>query len=511
MIYIIALSVIAGVLGVYYYFSKDMNYFKKHGILYKPPLPILGNMGPSIFGLKSTAEFIEEFYNLNSEAKYVGVFDMPTTPVIMVRDPELIKSITLRHSDAFLDHRSFVNETQDPIFGKNLFSIRGEKWRQVRALLSPAFTSSKMKNMFKLISERGANFSTFLAQLPSEQRMVQMKDVFARYTNDVILTCAFGVNVDSMRNPKNEVYVYGKEMTTFNNVTLLKLYIYKHLPWLARLINLRLIREKAANFFRDLLEATIKTRDENGIIRPDMLQLMMENRGKGDKTQLIIEDMVAQAFSFFFGGFDSTSSLMCFAAHEIAINQDIQKKLQNEIDRILEENDGQVFYEAVNAMEYLDAVICEALRMYPVIPQMDRLCVKNFELPPALPGKKPFTIKKECGIWIPIYSLHHDPKYFEEPEKFDPQRFLGEKRKNSLNCGAYFPFGLGPRMCIGNRFALIEIKILFFHLLARCNLKVCHKTPIPIKLADGFLLKPKDGFWLNVEPRKNMHHTVVTK
>jgi cytochrome P450 family 9 len=510
MIYIIVLSVIAGALGLYYFLFKNLNYFKKHGIPYKPPVPLLGNMGPSLLRRQSVAELVKDLYNLHPEAKYVGMFDM-TVPIIMLRDIELIKSITLKHFDQFPDHRSFVNETQDPLFGKNLFSIRGDKWRQVRSLLSPAFTSSKMKSMFKLMSDCGADFANNLAQLPPEQRTMQIKDIFTRYTNDVIATCAFGIRVDSMKDPENEFYIYGKEATNFNAIALLKLYIFRSLPWLARLINLKFIRQQIADFFTNLIETTINTRDQNGIVRPDMLQLMMENRGKEGKAELSVEDMVAQAFIFFFGGFDSTSTLMCFAAHEIAVNQDIQEKLQKEIDQVLEETNGQAPYEAINGMEYLDAVISEALRMYPVAIAMDRLCVKNFELPPALPGLKPFPIKEGQGIWIPVYALQHDPNYFKEPEKFDPERFCGEEKKNSLNCGAYFPFGLGPRMCIGNRFALLETKVLLFHLLARCDFKICDKTPIPLKIAkDGFNMKPEGGFWLKVLPRKNIHHSLVT-
>ncbi|XP_011865321.1 PREDICTED: cytochrome P450 9e2-like [Vollenhovia emeryi] len=510
MIYVIALSVIAGALGLYYYLFKDLNYFKKHGIPHKPPLPIVGNMGSSFMRLQSVADLVKEIYNLNPEAKYVGIFDM-TVPLVMLRDPELIKSITLKHFEMFRDHRTFVDETQDPLFGKNLFSLRGEKWRQVRSLLSPAFTSSKMKNMFKLMSDCGVNFANNLAQLPSDQKIIQVKDVFTRYTNDVIATCAFGISVDSMKDPKNEFYVYGKEATNFNIIALIKIYVFRSLPTLARLIKLKFIRQKIADFFRNLVQNTIKIRDEKGIVRPDMLQLMMESRGKEGKAELSVDDMVAQAFIFFFGGFDSTSTLMCFAAHEIAVNQDIQEKLQKEIDQVLEDTNGQAPYEAVNGMEYLDAVINEALRMYPVAVAMDRLCEQDFELPPALPGMKPFTIKKGQGVWIPVYGLQHDPNYFEEPEKFDPERFRGERKKDSLNCGAYFPFGLGPRMCIGNRFALLETKVLLFHLLARCDLKICEKTPIPLKIAkDGFNMKPEGGFWLKVQPRKNIHRTLET-
>ncbi|KAL0100764.1 hypothetical protein PUN28_019266 [Cardiocondyla obscurior] len=510
MISIIALSVIAGALIIYYYFFKDLNYFKKHGIPYKTPLPILGNMGRTVVRLESMAEIVRGLYNLNPEAKYVGFFDM-TVPVVMIRDPELIKSVTLKHFDSFHDHRSFVDETQDPLFGKNLFSIRGEKWRQFRSLLSPAFTSSKMKSMFKLMSSCGADFASYLAQLPPDQRVMEMKEVFTRYTNDVIATCAFGVSVDSMKDPKNEFYVYGREATTFNTTALIKMYIFRSLPWLARMINLKFIRQQIADFFRNLVESTIKARDENGIVRPDMLQLMMESRNKEGKAELTIDDMVAQAFVFFFGGFDSTSTVMCFVSHEMAVNKDMQEKLQKEIDQVLEDTNGEAPYEAINAMEYLEGVVNEALRLYPVAIAMDRLCEKDFELPPALPGLEPLTIKKGQGIWIPIYALHRDPIYFKNPEKFDPERFCGEQKKASLNCGVYLPFGLGPRMCIGNRFALLETKVLLFHLLARCNLRVSEKTPIPLKLSkDGFNMKAEGGFWLKVEPRENLHHTLTS-
>ncbi|RLU15510.1 hypothetical protein DMN91_012504 [Ooceraea biroi] len=510
MVYVIVLSLIVGALGLYYLLFKNMSLFKKHGIPHLMPLPLIGNMGPSLIRRQAVAELVKSTYDVNPDAKYVGMYDF-TRPIIMIRDPELIKLITLKHFDTFMDHRAFVDETQDIIFGKSLFSLRGDRWRQVRALLSPAFTSSKMKGMFKLMSECGADFGTYVAQMPPEKRMMEMKEVFSRYTVDVIATCAFGVTVDSMRNPNNDFFAYGREVTAFNGIMfLLKFFIFRSLPWLARIIGLKFFRKQVMNFFRDLVETTIKTRDEKGIVRPDMLQLMMENRGKEGKPDMSIDDMISQAFIFFFGGFDSTSTLMCFAAHEIAINPNVQEALQNEIDKVLEETNGQGTYEAINNMEYLDAVINEALRIYPVAVAMDRLCLEDYELPPTLPGTKAFTLKKGEGIWIPVYGLHHDPKYFEEPEKFDPERFLGERKKSSLNCGAYIPFGLGPRMCIGNRFALLETKALLFHLLARCELKPCEKTSIPLKLAkDGFNMKAEGGFWLNTLPRKNVHPTIA--
>ncbi|XP_072758017.1 cytochrome P450 9e2-like [Anoplolepis gracilipes] len=511
MVYIIiALSVIVGALGIYYYhLFKDLNFFQTHGIPHKTPFPILGNMARLFFRRESMDVFIKNTYNLHPEAKYVGLFDM-RTPIVMIRDLDLIKSIAVTNFDFFANRRAFNEENQELIFRKNLFALKREKWRQVRSLLSPAFTSNKMKIMFKLMSDCATKFSNYLAQMPEEKRVMEMKDVFRRYTNDVIATCTFGISVDSMRNPENKFYIYGKEMPNFSIILSWKFFIFRSMPWLARIIGLKLYSEKLTNFFRDIVKTTIKTRDENGIVRPDMLQLMMDNRGKDDKIELTIDDMLAQSFLFFLGGFDSISQIMCFAAHEIAINQDIQEKLQNEIDKVLEKTNGQASYEAINSMEYLNAVIDEALRKYPIGLMADRLCLKDFELPPTLPGMKPFTVKEGQTIMIPIYGLHYDPQYFEEPEKFDPERFCAERKNNSLNCRAYLPFGLGPRMCIGNRFALLEIKVLFFHLLARCDLKPCEKTSIPLKIIKGsYNFKIKDGFWLNVSTRANPHYTIA--
>jgi len=193
------------------------------------------------------------------------------------------------------------------------------------------------------------------------------------------------------------------------------------------------------------MEIIIRIRNEKGIIRPDMLQLMMENRDKKSKLDLIINDMVSQAIIFFFGDFDSISIVMCFYAYEIKINLSIQKRLQSEIDKVLKEINSQETYEAINNMEYLDAVINETLRLHLIAVITDRVCLKEFVLPPTLSETKPYIIKEGQVLWIPIYAFHYDPKYFEEAGKFDPERFLGERKRSSLNHG-YLPFGLCPSM-----------------------------------------------------------------
>ncbi|EGI61801.1 Cytochrome P450 9e2, partial [Acromyrmex echinatior] len=483
-----------GVISIYYLF-KNFNFFKRNGIIHLPPVPLFGSTMSVVFRRISIFDFILKKYKFTPNAKYFG-FYMMTTPIFLLRDLELIKTVLVKNFEAFPDHRGFV-DFNEPLFENNLFSLRGEKWRNVRNLLSPSFTSSKMKMMFTLMSECAVDFAKFLSTSPVDKGSIDMKDICSKYTNDVIATCAFGIKINSIKDPTNKFYIYGKEATNFRGVIRgIKFFFLSIFPRLGRILNLKIMNDYVSNFFKDIVRTTIATRDAEHITRPDMLQLMMDIRGKGGHRELDIDDMTAQAFIFFLGGFETSSTTMCYTAHEIAANPEIQMKLQQEIDMVLEESNGEVSYETINRLEYLDAVICEALRLYPPVAALERICEKTFELPPALPDEKPFIMKKGMLIWIPVLAIHRDEKYYDNPEKFDPERFLNNKMRNS---SCYMPFGLGPRMCIAYRFAMLEVKVLLFHLLARCELKPSVKTTSPMKFCkDVIVMIPEDGFWLNI-------------
>ncbi|NP_001352286.1 cytochrome P450 9e2-like [Mycetomoellerius zeteki] len=483
-----------------HYLFRNFNFFKRHGIVHIPPVPIFGAMTSVVFHRISFVDLLLKIYNSNPNAKYVG-FYLATTPIFLLRDPELIKNIFVKNFESFPNRNGF-SDLNDSIFEKNLFSLQGEKWRNIRTLLSPSFTSSKMKMMFTLMSECATDFAKFLSIFPSYEEGINMKDAFSKYTNDVIATCAFGIKINSMKDPTNKFYVNGKKTSNFRGIRALKFLLVRNFPRLGRILNIKFVNEDVKHFFKDIIKTTIATRDAEHITRPDMLQLMMDIRSKGDRRELDIDDMTAQAFIFFLGGFETSSTAMSFIAHEIAANTEVQTKLQQEIDKVLEESHGEVSYEAINQLEYLDAVINEALRLYPPIPVLERVCEKTFELPSALPNGKSFIVKKGMTFWIPNFAIQRDEKYYNNPEKFDPERFLDDKMHSS---SWYMPFGLGPRMCIANRFAMLEIKILLFHLLARCELKPSVKTTSPIKFSKDFMIMPENGFWLNIRRRKDKH------
>lgn len=436
-------------------------------------------------------------YNDFSDRKYFGFYNF-TTPIIAIRDLELTTSMAIKNFDHFTDHQSFIIEDLEPMMRKNLLSLRGDDWREMRRLLSPVFTAAKMKTMFNLITDYTDSFSRYVAAESKGGKVYDLKDTFGRYTTDVLATSCFGVAVDSMRNPNNEFYVFAKQLINVITGQSLKVQMAWNFPFLLKLFGVRLFNEKMRRYFTSVVNETVKRRKAKGIYRPDMIQLLLESRGLNGKA-LTIEEITNNAFIFFMGGFETTTRFLCFVAHELAANPKVQARLRDEIEEVARKYKEKPTYEAVRDMPYMDAVLNETSRMYPSTPFLDRTCVKEFELPPATPDSKPVTIEPGTFVWFLPYSIQRDPKYFPEPFRFNPDRFL----RGTVPQNAYMSFGIGPRLCIGNRLAIMEAKILFFNLLLRCELEPCAQTTLPMRLCKkNVLLAADKGFWLNFKTRK---------
>ncbi|XP_014599468.1 PREDICTED: cytochrome P450 9e2-like [Polistes canadensis] len=494
-IIVIILTILAVALGLYHYRIRDVSYFKENRLPHDRPLPIFGNLAAFFFRRKPVHLILADMYNKYSQTKYFGFYDF-RSPIIILRDPELINSIAIKNFDNFTDHTSFVIE-HEPLLAKNLFQLRGDNWREMRKMLSPTFTSSKMKMMFGLIQECADNFVRHIANKSVNGWTTEMKDIFSNYTNDVVATTAFGIRIDSMKDPNNEFITLVKKVLNFDSILSLKLLLGRNFPWLFKLFRIKLFGDKVHNFFRKVIIDNIKTRQDNGINRPDMIQLMMESR---DKMQLTYDDMTSQAFLFFLAGSDATSTFMSFFTYELALNTEVQNKLRDEIDECLKLTNGKPTYDVIMNMKYLDAVINETLRLYPLTVFVDRFCSRSFELPPAIPGDKSFTIKPGMSVWFLPYAIHRDPKYYPNPDKFDPNRFID----GNIDPLVYFPFGIGPRICIGNRYALIICKVVFFYFVANCEFKISSKTQIPMKYSKkSMVMTAENGLWLKIQTRKD--------
>ncbi|KOC61105.1 Cytochrome P450 9e2 [Habropoda laboriosa] len=479
-------------------------YWERRGVPYvKTRLPL--GITWTVFLRRATFhDHCEFIYNYDPDVRYIGLLDFGT-PAVLIRDPELIKEVAIKSFGHFPDHRSFVTEDMDPIFGRNVFSLRGDQWREMRNTLSPSFTANKMKFLFDLVAECSHDFVGYLHANPGLCSMIELKDTFTRYTNDVIATSAFGISVNSMKDPKNEFYERGIDVSRFSGtLRLMKFMLLRACPRLMRMAGFTFLSPASSKFFSKVISETVQAREEQGIVRPDMIHLLLQARDTREPgAQMAIDDIVAQAFIFFLAGFDTVSTLMCYVVYELALHQDVQQRLREEVDCYLAERNGKISYESLSKMEYMEMVVSEVLRLHPPSLITDRLCLEKFNLPPAGPGYKGVTVNPNDGLLFPIYSLHRDPKYFPDPEKFDPERF-NEENKAKVNPYVYIPFGVGPRKCIGNRFALMETKILMVHLLHKFLIKPNKRTSIPPVYKKGtFTLVPEDGLWITLEKRED--------
>lgn len=215
------------------------------------------------------------------------------------------------------------------------------------------------------------------------------------------------------------------------------------------------------------------------------------------------DDLVAQCLIFFFGGSETTSTLLSFMGHELACNPDIQQQLYEQIVEIEKNLNGEpITYELINDFKYMDMIVSETLRLWPPFPNSDRHVTKPYVLKGKNGINVPLTTNDD--IWIPINGLHLDPKYWPEPERFDPERF-NDKNIDSIKKGTYLPFGYGQRSCIASRFALMVAKTVFYFLLREYRIERCDKTPDPIVLVPNSInVHAKDGLWVRFQ-RRNLN------
>lgn len=445
-------------------------------------------------------------------------------PTYILRDPQLYKEIAVKNFDSFVDHRFIIEPHMDSLMGNTLFLMRGERWRKMRTTLSPAFTGCKMRHMFELVRECAIESKNFLTaiELPAigSESTIEMTKFYSRVTNDVIASCAFGLKINSLIDQHNEFYETGCKLQHLNSIKYFaKIWCLRAFPWLSEKLQIQFVDSNIRKVFADLVLQNIESRRLNKIIRPDLIDLLMkakyglcnnsqekfESNNNDNMNQHWSDDeIISQAFVFFLAGFDTTMWVLTATTYELALNPKIQKKLIHEIEQIESnaKNDDKITYDELNKIKYLDMIIMEVLRIHSPAVLIDRLCTKPIRLSDG--GKVDVNIQQGDHIWIPIYCFHHNPEYFPEPEIFNPERFRDDdENHNRINHALYVPFGIGPRQCIGNRFALMEVKCIIYYMLKQFSFHISQKTEIPMKIKSSpFGLSSLNGLILTMKRTK---------
>ncbi|KAF6203284.1 hypothetical protein GE061_003702 [Apolygus lucorum] len=463
---------------IVYKLTKLANFFDNLGIPYVKPIWPFGSDVKGLLMREHTTSTVSKMY-YELEPHKIGGYYLAVRPTIMIRDPELVHKVYATDFGHFVDRGIPSNPKRDPLEG-HLFLLNGAKWRFMRAKLSPIFTSGKLKFMYAEMKKCVDTFIAHLEKTVPFGKDIDMKEDSVGFTVEVISSCAFGIEINSIGNPNSEFVVYANKVFNATTTTILKLITRMISPWLFDLLRLKQSPQEIEDFVMKVVKDSFHHRLTTGYSRNDIIQLLLQLKEKGsveveehekdeddhqetmyqmshsiEKEVVELDDglLGAQVFVFLVAGFETTSSTIYHMTYLLSQNQDCQDKAREEVNRLLAKH-GDFTYEMLRELTYLSHCMDETLRLFPPVPFMFRVCTKEYTFPDGT------TIPKGTAINIPVYCLHHDPKYFPEPEKFKPERF-----EQPITRGAYSPFGDGPRICIGKRFALVEIKLAMARLL----------------------------------------------
>nr|XP_033341784.1 cytochrome P450 6k1-like [Megalopta genalis] len=488
-----------------YYKLYVFAFWRKKGVYNVEPTFLTGHMMPLLTGKISQGDFFKDAYDQNRKHRLLGLY-MLHKPYLMVNDPDIIREVLTKEFSSFHDRGIFSNTETDPLTG-NLFQLPGKKWRQLRVKLTPTFTSGKIKQIFPILKETGDTLAKYLDRKAELKESIDVKEVFARYSVDIIMSVAFGITCDSFKNPDNEFRYWGKRILEprpfWNGLVFFAPQVF---DWFGIPFNERGI----TNFFTTMFRETVEYRETHNIVRKDFLNLLMQlirdgyvnpdddsvsenTQAKAAENKLTMKEASAQAYVFYLAGFETSSTTATFCLYELAKNQDIQDNLRDEIRNVVKKHGG-ITYNAINDMRFLDKVISETLRKYPPVAFLNRVCTKE-----VLLESTGVTVPLGTPLVIPVYGIQNDRKIYPDPEKFDPDRFSEENIK-SRHPYVYLPFGEGPRVCIGLRFGLIQVKVAIINALLNHRVKPTPGMPDTLEFLGGtIVLIPKGGVHLNFE------------
>ncbi|CAG9772140.1 unnamed protein product [Ceutorhynchus assimilis] len=479
------------------------SYWKRRGVVQLNPEFLFGDLRDMLTAKISMGEAFKTIYFTlkNKKLDYGGIY-LAFNPVFIPLNLQLIKDMLMKSFDNFQD-RGIYNNPKD-LLSYNLFRMGGRPWKQLRVKLTPTFTSSKMKMMFETLTKKIDKFPPIIDQCIRDGSQINVTDVSGRFTTDVIGSCAFGIECDSLSNPACDFRIYGKKV---NEPNYLRQWMEKAFPKnLLPYVGFKTLR-KVEDFYKNIVLNTIEHREKNTVIRKDFMQLLLQLRNLSDDEKLINnkeknqtrvlsdDEIIAQCFIIFIAGVETSTITMALALYEAAKNSLIQDKMRQEIRQVFAKYDDKFTYEAAKELVYMEQVILETLRKYPVSPTLPRVCTKRYNIP----GTTVF-IEKGTTVEIPIWGIHMDPDYYPNPDIFDPERFSQEE-KAKRSASMYLPFGEGPRTCIGARFGMLQVKTGLVGLLKDYRYSISSKTPNTLSYTPTvlFLLHPNEDIFLKPE------------
>ena len=420
---------------------------------------------------------------------YLGI-----KPMIVSEDAEIVKSVLVKNFDCFVNRPNLF-----PLLSKaDSLDLRDEHWDKIRRALTPAFSNKKMRMMSPLIQKSCEKLRNKMAAMSDTNSSVNVGELFKMFTMEVILSTAFSRDIGQEYNQDNplskavtNIFILMTSSLNAEKVTM----ITSHFPWsmpLLRFFARKSVEVQSWDYVEEtalkLIEDRRNAMATTGSTAKDLLQSMLEahdeNKSGGYLTN---ERIVATIMNIILAGYETISSALSYTAYLLALNPTIQDKLIKKINDYYEANPDCSLYDAAENIEYVNMVVSESMRIFPPGPISSRECNETCAVADGL------IIEKGSSILFPMFVLHHNPKYWPNPDKFDPERF-NPSNAQSFPTFAYIPFGEGPRICLGKRLALVEAKMTLVAILKEMHFRRCADTEVPLR----YIVGVRDGVKLNI-------------
>ncbi|KAL4577850.1 hypothetical protein LXL04_013964 [Taraxacum kok-saghyz] len=381
-------------------------------------------------------------------------------PRVTIMDPDLIK-------DVFTKLNDFPKPRSNPmarLIATGLVTYEGDQWAKHRKLINPAFHMEKLKNMVPAFHLSGSKMLDKWEKLVSSKGSSEV-DVWPdlqALTSDVISRTAFGSNYEE----GIQIFELLKEQSLLTMEALQSLYIpgFRFVPT-KRNMKMNAIDKKVQHSIRGIINNKIKAMKTGEGNNGDLLGMMLESNSKEVEEHqnknhgMTIEEVIEECKVFYFAGQETTSSLLVWTMVLLSKHQEWQSRAREEVLNVL--GDKKMDLDGLNHLKVVNMIFHEVLRLYPPVSGLARKVDKEV----TLGG---FSLPSGTQIGIPIMLMHYDEENWgSDAKKFNPDRFSEGISKATKNQVIYLPFGWGPRICVGQNFALIEAKIALAMILKR--------------------------------------------
>lgn len=321
------------------------------------------------------------------------------------------------------------------------------------------------------------------------------RELSAKYTTDVVSSCIFALDAGALNKDVSVIRNMAKEMfkPSFRLVVLLLL--SEICPKLNRFLRIPFIPKNVEDFFAKLMKDAADHRRSSKLDKTDVMQYLLTLQ---DRKNLNDVELVANAITFFLDGYETSSVSMALILFELARDKRVQDKLRKEI--MDEEVTGKLTLDAMADLRYLDQVVYEALRLNPPTPFLIKKCTADCEMPLTRDGREVITVTEGTSIAIPLFDIQRDPDNFKDPLEFIPERFDEEHGgvKVFKDKGCLLIFGMGPRECLGKRFAMMQMKSAIVEIIRSYEVSLNVKTQVPLVIdPKEFLNVPQGGVWVD--------------